>query len=75
MFVLYREEQKTMEQRLNDLQSKVIVGGVNLVRCSACMVQAVFGKSSQHFKLIYSNITVNRVNHLLKPKLSDQISK
>ena len=31
LFAVCREEQKAMEQRLNDLQSKVIVGGVNLV--------------------------------------------
>jgi len=36
-FFLYREEQKTMEQRLSDLQSKVIVGGVNLVSVCACV--------------------------------------
>ena len=29
-----RDEQKEMEQKLNDLQSKVIVGGVNLVLIS-----------------------------------------
>lgn len=29
-----RDEQKEMEQKLNDLQSKVIIGGVNLVLVS-----------------------------------------
>ena len=34
IFVLYRAEQAELEKRLKDLESKVIVGGVNLVSIS-----------------------------------------